>query len=106
MEAVIELKGMQFRVSEGEKVKVPRLEVPVGERIELADVLLLSDGQRVRVGTPTVEGAKVIASVLEHGKDKKIIVFKMKRRKNYRRKRGHRQQYTLISVERIVGPNV
>lgn len=106
MQAVIELKGMQFKVSEGDKVKVPKLDVAVGERLEVWDVLLLSDGEKVRVGTPNVEGAKVVASVLEHGKDKKVIVFKMKRRKNYRRKQGHRQQYTLIYIDKIVEPEV
>lgn len=104
MYAVIEAGGMQFKVSEGDRVRVPKVSAEVGERFEISDVLLLSDGGKVQIGTPTVEGARVVTSVLEHGRDKKIVILKMKRRKNYRRKQGHRQGYTLLSIDRIIKP--
>ncbi|MCS6817026.1 MAG: 50S ribosomal protein L21 [Blastocatellia bacterium] len=98
--AIIATGGKQYRVTPGEILRVPALRAEVGETIELP-VLALSDGEQVKIGHPTVEGARAVCRVLEHGKERKIIVFKFKRRKQYRRKKGHRQKYTAIRVEAI-----
>jgi large subunit ribosomal protein L21 len=97
MYAVIKTGGKQYRVSEGDRLRVEKLEGAKGETIELAEVLMLG-GERVAIGTPTVAGAKVSAEILAQGLDKKVIVFKMRRRKRYRRKNGHRQPYTELRV--------
>ena len=104
MFAIIETGGMQFKVSPNHIVRVPLLPVAEGEKIDLEDVLLLQDGEKTIIGPPRVEDAKVIAEVLSHGREDKIVVFKMKRRKNYRRKRGHRQGYTELLIKEIVAP--
>jgi large subunit ribosomal protein L21 len=101
--AVVRTGGKQYRVSPGDLVEVERLPAAAGDTIELAEVLLTSAGGAIRVGTPTVAGARVTAKVVEHAKAKKILVFKMKRRKNERRKRGHRQRTTTLRVLEIVG---
>jgi len=93
---------MQYRVSPQERVRVPKLQVEEGQALELKEVLLVGRDDGVLVGTPLVPRASVRARVLEHGKGKKVIVFKMKRRKKYRRKRGHRQPYTELLIEDIV----
>jgi large subunit ribosomal protein L21 len=102
MYAVVEIAGKQFKVASSDKVRVPKLDVEVGKKVEFDKVLLLADNGTVKVGNPTVEGAKVEAMVLSHGKDEKVIVFKKKRRKGYRVKRGHRQPYTEIEISKIV----
>jgi len=102
MYAVVEIAGKQFKVASSDKVRVPKLDVEVGKKVEFDKVLLLADNATVKVGNPTVEGAKVEAMVLSHGKDEKVIVFKKKRRKGYRVKRGHRQPYTEIEISKIV----
>jgi large subunit ribosomal protein L21 len=101
--AVVRTGGKQYRVSPGDLVEVELLPAPAGETIELGEVLLTSAGGAVRIGTPTVAGARVTAKVVEHGQAKKVLVFKMKRRKNERRKRGHRQRTTTLRVLEIVG---
>ena len=101
MYAVVNLAGKQFTVRPDENIRVPLLDVEVGSVIQCEDVYLYSDGKDVRVGQPKVEGVKVTAEVIEHGRAKKIIVFKMKRRKGYRRKNGHRQDFTLIKIKEI-----
>jgi large subunit ribosomal protein L21 len=101
--AVVRTGGKQYRVSPGDVVEVELLPAAAGETVELGEVLLTSAGGSVRVGTPTVAGARVTAKVVEHGKARKILVFKMKRRKNERRKRGHRQRTTTLRVLEIVG---
>jgi large subunit ribosomal protein L21 len=101
MYAVFRTGGKQFRAEPGKKIRVPSLEVEPGESITFNDVLLASDGAEVQVGSPVLEGAKVMAEVVRHGRDRKIIVFKRKRRKNYRRKQGHRQGFTEIRVDEI-----
>ena len=101
MYAVVEIVGKQFKVAPSEKVKVPRLKAEVGQEVNFDKVLLVSDNGTVKVGNPTVEGTKVEAKVLSHGKDEKVIVFKKKRRKGYRVKRGHRQGYTEIEISKI-----
>jgi large subunit ribosomal protein L21 len=96
--AIFKAAGQQFRASEGDMVQVPKLDGEPGAKIAFDEVLLTSDGDVVKAGQPTVKGAKVTAEIVRHGKDKKIVVFRFKRRKNYRRKTGHRQQFTEIKV--------
>ena len=103
MYAVVKIKNQQFRVSPDLKLQVPLLDSEVGDTLEFDEVLMLSDGDEIKVGAPTVDGASVAAEVLGHGRSRKIIVFKKKRRKNYRRKNGHRQQYTEIRITGING---
>ncbi len=101
MYAVVRLAGKQVTVKPDEQVEVPRLDAEVGSVIQCDDVLLFSDGKDVRVGRPSLDDVKITAEVLEHGREDKIIVFKMKRRKNYRRKKGHRQGYTLLKIMKM-----
>lgn len=104
MYAVIKTGGKQYKVSEGDIIKVEKLPVEEGQEVVLDEVLLINDENgNVKVGKPVVEGAKVIAQVLEQGKGKKIYVMKYKRRKNYRRKKGHRQPFTKIKIQKIEG---
>lgn len=102
MYAVFKTGGKQFRAEPGTRLKVPALKVEEGETVTFEEVLLTGDGDDVNVGRPTVDGASVKAEVLSHGRNKKIIVFKRKRRKGYRRKQGHRQGFTEIRVDDIV----
>ena len=102
MYAVFETGGKQFRAEPGRRLRVPTLDVEPGTSVEFDQVLLASDGEAVSVGAPLVDGARVKAEVLRHGKDKKLIVFKRKRRKGYRRKQGHRQPFTEIRVDEVV----
>jgi large subunit ribosomal protein L21 len=97
--AIIKSGGKQFRVEEGQQVRVPLMDQEVGSTVEL-DVLLLG-GDSSQVGTPTVDGARVAATVVDHGRDTKIIVFKKKRRKQYKRTKGHRQDYTTLKIDSI-----
>ena len=99
--AVVRIGGMQYRVAPQERLRVPRLQADEGQTLKFKEVLLVEVDGDVLVGTPTVRSASVRAKVLGHGKGEKVIVFKMKRRKKYRRKRGHRQPYTEIIVEDI-----
>jgi large subunit ribosomal protein L21 len=101
MYAVFRTGGKQFRAEPGKKIRVPSLDIEPGESISFDDVLLTSDGKEVQVGAPILDGAKVTAEVVRHGRDKKIIVFKRKRRKGYRRKQGHRQGFTELRVDEI-----
>ena len=102
MYAVFRTGGKQFRAEPGRRIRIPSLEAEEGSTITFDEVLLASDGDDVSVGAPLVDGAQVTAEVLRHGKDDKIIVFKRKRRKGYRRKQGHRQKFTEIRVDEIV----
>ena len=102
MYAVVETSGKQYKVSAGEIIDVDKLSLEVGEKIELDRVLLVADGEDVRVGQPIIEGAKVVATVTAHGKGPKIIVFKYRPKQHYRRKRGHRQAYTRLMIDEIV----
>lgn len=101
MYAVIETGGKQFRVEEGNVLYVEKLDANVGDSVTIDKVLLLENDGVVKVGAPVVDGAKAILKVVEHGKGEKIIVFKFKSKKNYRRKQGHRQPYTKVVVEAI-----
>ena len=102
MYAVIRTGGKQYTVRPGEKLEVEKLDGEVGADIELTDVLMVADGDAVTVGTPSVSGAKVVAEVVEQGKHKKIVVFKYKPKIRYRKRTGHRQQFTRLSVKEIV----
>lgn len=96
--AIIKTGGKQYRVSEGDTIRVEKIQGEVGSSVELDEVLMLGGGDDVSVGTPLVSGAKVTAEIVAQDRAKKIIVFKMKRRKNYRRKQGHRQPYTELRI--------
>jgi len=102
MYAVFRTSGKQFRAEPGLRIKLPSFAAEAGEKVTFGDVLLVSDGDAVTVGQPTVKGATVTAEVLRHGRGKKITVFKRKRRKQYRKKQGHRQGFTEIQVAEIV----
>ena len=101
MYAVLVTGGKQYRVQEGDVIYVEKLDAEVESTIELDNILVLSNDEGLIVGKPVVEGAKVVATVLAQGKAKKIIVFKYKRKKDYRRKQGHRQPYTKLQIEKI-----
>ncbi len=102
MFAVVKSGGKQYRVSQGDTIQVEKLPGAVGDHVELADVLLLvDDDNNVQVGRPIVDGASVKAEIVAQGRHRKIIVFKMKRRKNYRRKAGHRQPFTGLKITEI-----
>jgi large subunit ribosomal protein L21 len=100
MYAVIKTGGKQYRVSEGDRFRVEKLEGAKGDTIDLGDVLMLG-GEQVAIGSPFVAGAKVSAQIIAQGLSKKIIVFKMRRRKRYRRKNGHRQPFTELRITSI-----
>ncbi len=101
MYAIIETGGFQFKVEPGSKLNVPKIAFAEGDSLKLEKVLLVGDGDDVEVGTPLVTGASVEAEVLEHGRGKKITVYKRKRRKGYERTQGHRQDYTRIEIKSI-----
>ena len=103
MYALVEIKGKQYKAEKGAVLKIDKLTEVKGESIDFASVLLLRNEGELKVGTPYVDGAMVKTTVEDHGKDKKVIIRKFKKRKNYRRKQGHRQQFTLVRVEDIVG---
>jgi len=97
--AIVNIGGQQFKASPNSVLRVPLMDVEVGGQVTLDQVLLWSDGDAVEVGTPFVEGKTLTAEIVRHGKDAKVIVFKKKRRKKYRRKNGHRQQFTEIRLK-------
>ena len=101
MYAVFRTGGKQFRAEPGAKLRIPTLTAEPGESVTFDEVLLADVGDGVSVGAPVIEGASVTAEVLSHGKDSKIIVFKRKRRKGYRKKQGHRQRYTEIRIDQV-----
>lgn len=101
MYAVIKTGGKQYRVSEGDVLDVEKLDGEVGSKVEISDVLAIGEGEGLTIGTPTVDGASVVAEIVEHGKGKKLIVFKKKRRKGYAKKQGHRQLFTSLRIQEI-----
>ncbi len=101
MYAIVEISGKQFKVAKDNVVKVPVQNAAVKDKLEFTNVMLVDDNGKVKVGTPFVKDAKVSAKVVEHGRDKKVIVFKKKRRKDYKVKRGHRQGYTIIKISAV-----
>ena len=98
MYAVVKTGGKQYRVSAGEKLKVEQIPAEVGAEIVLDQVLLVADGDAVTMGTPLIAGARITARVLGHGRGEKVRIFKLQRRKHYRRTQGHRQNYTEIEI--------
>jgi large subunit ribosomal protein L21 len=102
--AIIETGGKQYKVNPGQTIDVERLDVAEGNTVELERVLLIGDGERVIVGTPTINGAKVVATSQGEGKGEKVIVFKYKSKVRYRKKTGHRQPYTRLVIDKIVEP--
>jgi large subunit ribosomal protein L21 len=103
MYAVIQTGGKQYKVAEGEILKVEKLAGEAGDKLTLDQVLMLKDENGIKIGAPLLNDAKVTVEVIEQGRAKKIIVYKYKKRKNYRRKQGHRQSYTKIKIEKIEG---
>jgi large subunit ribosomal protein L21 len=101
MYAVIKTGGKQYRVSAGEKLKVERIPADVGAEVVLDQVLMVSDGEQLAIGSPLISGASVQATVLAQGRGVKLRIFKMKRRKHYRKTQGHRQDYTEIRIDGI-----
>lgn len=101
MYAIIETGGKQYRVQEGDVLFVEKLNIAEGETVEFDQVLAVSNGTELTVGTPVVEGAKVSATVEKNGKAKKVIIFKYKAKKDYRKKQGHRQPFTKVKIEKI-----
>lgn len=101
MYAIIRTGGKQYQVAAGERLRVEKLAGEVGDTVELDDVLLVSEGDTVKIGQPAVTGAKVTARIVEQGKGKKVLVFKKKRRKGYQLMKGHRQLYTALEIKEI-----
>lgn len=101
MYAIVRTGGKQYRVEQGQTIYVELLSAPVGEKITIGEVLLLGEGDGIRVGTPLLPAASVSGTVVEQGRDHKIRVFKYKKRKHYRRTRGHRQAYTALRIDSI-----
>jgi large subunit ribosomal protein L21 len=102
--AVVRTGGKQYRVQEGRPVTIERLPGEAGQTVELNDVLLLADGDNITVGTPVVEGARVVGTISEQGRAKKILVFRYKNKTRARKKNGHRQQFTTLMVDDVLGP--
>jgi large subunit ribosomal protein L21 len=101
MYAIVRTGGKQYQVACGDQVRVEKLEGNVGDTVDLNDVLMVVDGEEIKIGQPVLETAKVTAKIAEQGKSKKVIVFKKKRRKGYKLKKGHRQAYTALKIEEI-----
>jgi len=101
MYAIIRTGGKQYQVTQGDRLRVEKIDGEVGDSIELKDVLMVVDDDNTSIGSPVLEAAMVKATIAEHGKSKKIDIFKKKRRKGYRLKKGHRQSYTALTIEEI-----
>ena len=101
MFAIINIAGKQFRVQEGDQIKVPQLSTEAGKSLVFDKVLLTNEGGKVELGSPLVSNASVSATVVDHGRDRKIRIFKKKRRKGYKRKNGHRQGFSIVKIDSI-----
>ena len=101
MYSIVTISGKQYCVSEGDTIKVSSQDWKVGDRVKLDQVLLTNNGKIIEVGTPKVKGAYVTVEILEHNRDKKLLIYKKKRRKGYQRKNGHRQGYTLLKINNL-----
>jgi len=103
MYAVVKTGGKQYKVAPGEKLKIEQIPADVGAQVTLDQVLMVGEGESVRVGQPTVTGVSVVATVVAHGRGEKVKIFKMRRRKHYQKHQGHRQNYTELRIDSIVG---
>ncbi len=101
MYAIVNISGKQYKATEGARLRVPRQSGDLGAKLSFDDILLISNSDSTQVGKPNVSGAKVTATILNHGRERKILVYKKKRRKGYQRKNGHRQWYTEVEVQKI-----
>ena len=101
MYAIVRTGGKQYQVEAGDTLRVEKLQGEVGDTVELAEVLLVVDGETVTIGQPQVDGAKVVPKIVEQGRHKKVIVFKKRKRQGYQVKNGHRQMYTALTIETI-----
>lgn len=101
MYAIIKTGGKQYRVNEGDVISVEKLDVASGEKVVFDEILVVSKDGELQIGAPVVSGAKVEGTVLQQGKEKKVVVFKYKPKKDYRKKQGHRQPFTRIKIEKI-----
>ena len=101
MYAVIRTGGKQYRVSKGELLQVEKINGEVGQSVEFTEVLMVANGERIEIGRPVLSDTKVVGEIVEQRKGKKIVIFKSKRRKGYRKKQGHRQQYTILKIKEI-----
>ena len=101
MYAIVNISGKQYKAEKGEKLCVPKQHLEEGKKLVLEDVLMVHDGKSSKFGNPNIPGAKVTATILDHGRERKILVYKKKRRKGYQRKNGHRQWYTNIEIQNI-----
>ena len=105
MHAIVAISGKQYRISEGDTIKVSSQNWKVGDQVKFDQVLLTDNGKNIEVGAPKVKGASVTVEILEHNRDKKLLIYKKKRRKGYQRKNGHRQRYTLLKVNSLQIPD-
>ncbi|MDI9604256.1 MAG: 50S ribosomal protein L21 [Bacteroidota bacterium] len=105
MYVIVDIQGQQFKVSQGQKLFVHRITAELGSELEFEKVMLVDDGEKVTVGAPLVDGAKVVVEVLSHVKGDKVLVFKKKRRKGHQKLNGHRQQFSEVQVKEIVHQN-
>jgi len=103
MYAVIKTGGKQYKVKVGDTIRVETVPAKVGETVELNEVLLVANDQGTRIGQPVVPGAKVVGNIINHAKTKKVLIFKAKRRKGYRKGQGHRQRLTTLKIKEIIG---
>ncbi|MFM7342031.1 MAG: 50S ribosomal protein L21 [Betaproteobacteria bacterium] len=103
MYAVIKTGGKQYKVAAGEKIKVEQIAADVGQEIVIDQVLAVGDGSQIRIGTPLVSGVSVKATVVAHGRHDKVRIFKLRRRKHYQKRQGHRQNYTELQIGQIAG---
>ena len=101
MFAIVNISGKQYRVENGAQIKVPNLNSEVGSKVEFDSVLLIDDKGKLSIGSPILNGAKVSGTIMENGRDRKVIIFKKKRRKGYRRKNGHRQAFSTVMIDNI-----
>ena len=104
MYAIINISGKQYKVISGARIRVPKQDGETGSNITFDQVLLIKDGDNTKIGTPTLKGASVTGTIIDHRRDKKILVYKKKRRKGYQRKNGHRQWFTEIEFNKITHP--
>ena len=101
MYALIEFAGKQFKVEEGSSIRVPHVEGKVGSKVTIENILYMDDGKNKTVGTPTLTGAKIDSEIISHGRDRKVVVFKFKRRKGYQKKNTHRQEYSILKIGKL-----